>query len=86
MIKWAGMAVLLGVSCGLCAQAPAVAGTDGAVATEGRAPAVLPGRGLAQHDFVYAGESHDRNIFIVRGGKIVWSYDDPAARARSAMR
>lgn len=40
----------------------------------------LPGRGLAQHDFMYAGESHDRNIFIVRQGKVVWSYDDPAGR------
>ena len=48
--------------------------------TAGRAPAVLPGNGLAQHDFVYSGESHDRKIFIVRGGKIVWSYDDPAGR------
>jgi len=82
MIKWAGMAVLLGVSCWLCAQAPAVGGAGGAAAvqTVGRAPAVLPGNGLAQHDFVYSGESHDRRIFIVRGGKIVWSYDDPAGK------
>jgi hypothetical protein len=41
---------------------------------------VLPGAGLAQHDFVYSGESHDRKIFIVRGGKIVWSYDDAAGK------
>jgi hypothetical protein len=82
MIKWAGVFVLLGVSCGLCAQAPAVGGTGGsaAVQNEGRAPAVLPGNGLAQHDFVYSGESHDRKIFIVRGGKIVWSYDDAAGK------
>ena len=82
MIKWAGVVVLLGVSCGLCAQAPAVGGAGGAAAvqTAGRAPAVLPGNGLAQHDFVYSGESHDRRIFIVRGGKIVWNYDDPAGR------
>ncbi len=40
----------------------------------------LPGKGLAEHDFLYAGESHDRKIFIVREGKIVWSYDDPAGR------
>src|SRR5580698_7610577 len=45
-----------------------------------RAPAQLPGKGLAQHDFVYAGESHNRRIFIVRGGKVVWSYDDPAGK------
>jgi hypothetical protein len=35
---------------------------------------------LARHDFLYAGESHQRNIFIVRGGKVVWSYSDPAGR------
>jgi hypothetical protein len=29
---------------------------------------------------MYAGESHDRKIFIVRKGKIVWSYDDPAGK------
>jgi outer membrane protein assembly factor BamB len=40
----------------------------------------LPGKGLAQHDFLYAGESHDRKIFIVRQGKIVWSYEDPAGK------
>ena len=36
-------------------------------------PETAPGVGLARHDFLYAGESHDRNIFIVRGGKIAWS-------------
>jgi hypothetical protein len=48
--------------------------------TQGRAPAILPGDGLAQHDFVYSGESHDRKIFIVRGGKVVWSYEDPGGK------
>jgi len=43
-------------------------------------PQVLPGRGLAQHDFLYAGESKNRRAFIVRKGKVVWSYDDPAGR------
>lgn len=37
----------------------------------------LPGRGLAEHDFLYAGESKARKAFIVRGGKVVWAYDDP---------
>ena len=37
-------------------------------------PAVLPGRGLAQHDFFYAGEAKDERMFIVRGGQVVWSY------------
>ena len=44
------------------------------------APTPLPGKGLAQHDFLYAGESHERNIYIVRGGKIAWSYSDPAGK------
>ena len=58
---------VLGVCGGVYAQGPAV-------------PSVLPGNGLAQHDFMYVGESHDRNIFIVRGGKVVWSYSDPAGK------
>lgn len=37
-------------------------------------------QGLAGHDFMYAGESHDRKIFIVRHGKVVWSYDDPTGK------
>lgn len=43
-------------------------------------PAVLPGNGLAQHDFLYAGEAKDRQVFIVRKGKIVWTWEDPAGR------
>src|ERR1019366_4877609 len=43
-------------------------------------PAHLHGKGLAQHDFMYTGESHDRRIFIVRHGEIVWTYDDPAGK------
>lgn len=44
------------------------------------APAVLPGKGLAQHDFFYAGEQKRQCMFIVRGGGIVWSYVDPNSR------
>ncbi|MBW8749386.1 MAG: hypothetical protein JF584_17875 [Acidobacteria bacterium] len=40
----------------------------------------LPGKGLASHDFLYAGESHDRKVFLVRHGKIDWSYDDPQGK------
>ena len=35
---------------------------------------------LARHDFLYAGESHHRRIFLVRGGKVVWSFDEPDAK------
>jgi hypothetical protein len=65
--KWLAMLLLM-IPAGMAGQ------------VEGRAPAVLPGNGLSQHDFVYSGESHQRKIFIVRGGKIVWSYDDPAGK------
>jgi hypothetical protein len=41
-------------------------------------PAILPGRGLAQHDFLYAGEWDTRkpqqSMFLVRDGRVVWSY------------
>jgi hypothetical protein len=81
MMKSVCFAAALGLGCGL-AQAQGGTAQAGAtvVPTPGRAPAMLPGKGLAQHDFVYSGESHDRKIFIVRGGKIVWSYDDPAGK------
>jgi outer membrane protein assembly factor BamB len=45
-----------------------------AAASIPQAPGVLPGRGLAEHDFFYAGEAKDERMFIVRQGKIVWSY------------
>jgi hypothetical protein len=40
-------------------------------------PAVLPGSGLAQHDFFYAGEAKEERMFIVRKGEIAWSYTHP---------
>ena len=43
------------------------------------ASAQLPGQGLAQHDFFYAGEAKVERISIVRGGRIVWSYTHPAS-------
>ena len=33
--------------------------------------------GLKQHDFFYAGEAREERMFIVRGGKIAWSYTYP---------
>jgi len=41
------------------------------------APAVLPGEGLAQHDFFYAGEAKEERMSIVRGGQVIWSYTNP---------
>ncbi len=43
-------------------------------------PTELPGKGLAQHDFLYAGEAKTRDIYIVRQGTVIWSYHDPAGR------
>ncbi len=40
----------------------------------------LPGKGLAQHDFLYAGEGKNRRAFIVRKGQVVWSYEDPEGK------
>jgi outer membrane lipoprotein-sorting protein len=72
--------VMLALAAGCAtAQVQGAVGSDPGQAVQ-RAPAQLPGKGLAQHDFVYSGESHDRKIFIVRGGKVVWSYNDPAGK------
>ena len=57
---------------------PLAAGVCHGQNTNVYSPAVLPGNGLAQHDFVYSGEAHKEQIFIVRGGRIVWSYTHPA--------
>jgi Mal s 1 allergenic protein-like len=44
-------------------------------------PNVLPGKGLAQHDFIYTGEWDTRKdsqtVSLVRGGKVVWTYSIP---------
>ena len=44
-------------------------------------PAPLPGKGLAQHDFLYSGEFDTRfpvqTLFLVKGGKVVWTYEIP---------
>src|SRR5258708_15480410 len=41
----------------------------------------LPGKGLAQHDFLYTGEWDTRKtnatLFLVKGGEVVWTYQIP---------
>lgn len=44
------------------------------------APEVLPGKGLKEFDFFYAGEGKARNMYIVRNGKIAWSYIDTTGK------
>lgn len=52
-----------------------------AVATPVYSPDVLPGNGLAQHPFFYAGEWDYRNpvqtMFVVLEGRVVWSHGIP---------
>jgi hypothetical protein len=48
-----------------------------AAAAELVVPAVLPGKGLAEHDFFYAGEGKTERMYIVRDGKVAWSYVHP---------
>jgi len=41
-------------------------------------PEKLPGNGLAEHDFFYAGEAKQERLCIVRAGQVIWSYEHPA--------
>ena len=50
----------------------------------------LPGNGLKQHDFLYAGEWDIRkpaaqSMFLVRSGKVVWQYSIPLRTATGAV-
>jgi len=53
------------------------------------APTSLPGKGLAQHPFLYCGEWDTRKqvqtIFLVRDGKVVWTYSLPNHDARGEL-
>lgn len=40
-------------------------------------PNPLPGNGLSQFDFFYAGEAKTQNMYLVKGGKIVWEFKGP---------
>jgi hypothetical protein len=44
------------------------------------APHVLPGKGVKQFDFFYAGGGKARNMYIVRNGKIDWQYIDTTGK------
>ncbi|CAN5360691.1 hypothetical protein BH11BAC3_BH11BAC3_06590 [soil metagenome] len=71
------MIVFLGSMGSLCFSQPA---TKVIEKKDSPAPEVLPGKGLAAFDFFYAGEAKDRNMYIVRKGKIVWSYIDTTGK------
>ena len=71
------------------AAPPAVAAASAAPPAASYSPAVLPGRGLAQHPFLYAGEwnypNPDQSMFILREGKVAWSYAIPLKNAANEI-
>ncbi|WP_246228506.1 3-keto-disaccharide hydrolase [Paraflavitalea devenefica] len=52
-------------------------------------PAVLPGKGLAQHDFLYTGQWDTRKdsqtVSLVRKGRVVWQYAIPNKDAQGVL-
>ena len=61
-----------------------------AATTQPLSPAILPGNGLAQHPFLYAGEWDTRHpeaqsMFLVQDGKIVWQYSIPMKAQRGGI-
>src|SRR5580700_9996371 len=53
-------------------------------------PEVLPGRGLAEHDFLFTGGGEKRRpaetISIVRAGEIAWTYSTPSEEPHGRKR
>jgi hypothetical protein len=67
--------------------AAATAGADtGAVSAQSYSPPELPGHGLSQHPFFYAGEWYythpEQKMFVVRDGRVIWSYSIPLKSAQ----
>jgi PQQ-like domain len=70
----------------LLSPSASVAAETAPAAAAPNSPAVLPGRGLAQHPFFYAGEWYythpEQKMVIVRDGQVVWSYSIPLKNAQ----
>src|SRR4051812_46443549 len=85
MLRMMTMGVAIALSSSVIAQttAPTPATTRATAPRTARAlpPTSLPGNGLSQHPFLYCGEWDTRNpdetIFLVKGGKVVWTYTMP---------
>ena len=84
MIRFSFIVCLIALSTAFAHAQPApTARPSTTPARTARAPVpdVLPGKGLAQHDFLYCGEWDTRNpmetIFMIKGGKVVWTYQIP---------
>jgi hypothetical protein len=71
------------------AKPAAPAATTPLVVPETYSPAVLPGKGLNQHPFFYTGQYNFpkpvQTMFIVRDGKVTWSYDIPTYDASKTL-
>lgn len=78
----------IGLAMAAITRAPAATATtaskpepSAAASTYPVPPATLPGRGLAQHDFLFTGEWDTRKplatLFLIRGGKVAWTYQIP---------
>jgi hypothetical protein len=57
---------------------------------EQAATAILPGKGVGQHPFLYAGEwdmrkPQEQSMFIVREGKVVWQFTMPLRNAAGGI-
>jgi hypothetical protein len=52
-------------------------------------PIEFPGKGLAQHDFLYSGEWDTRNpmetMYLIKGGQVVWKYEIPDKDPRNGQ-
>ncbi len=74
--------LLARLAVGLLFMTPAARGADSSSGTADKPafPAQLPGNGLAQHDFFYAGEAKAQNMYLVRKGQIAWKYEDATSK------
>jgi hypothetical protein len=92
-MKFTAMLLFLtaaGVFNGDCANTnSAVNALDTLTNVAAYSPAILPGKGLAQHPFLYTGEWDHRKtnqtVFVVRGGQVVWTYDIPIKTADGTL-
>lgn len=76
-VRARGLIILLGSSILLGALGAGTLSLAFVAASDDDAPALLPGQGLAQHDFLATGEAHEERLSIVRGGRLVWSCTHP---------
>src|SRR4051812_26129289 len=73
----------------LCASTLSVRSATSPSIENSASPAALPGRGLAEHPFLYTGEwdhrKSNQTIFIVRDGKVAWVHSIPSKDADGVL-